>query len=225
MITIGVISTKGGAGKSSTAINLVTTASATGLKTAIIDCDNQASVAEWGADRSGQEFPIIAQIAEGAVGAELKERLGDADGESVDLVVIDTAPRFIADIEAVIKASDLVLIVTPPRILDVRGIRPTIALVFEHAAEEKSWAVLTICPPRQGFTKNRTVLDAEALLSSDFQMRVCPISITRYEDVPAAITEGKGVVEYAPRSKAATEWQALWKWVRKQLDSQRRRAA
>src|SRR5690349_24473925 len=117
MPAIGVISTKGGAGKSTTAVNVAVAASAAGFSTAIVDCDNQASAAEWAADRTG-DYPLVAQVEEGKVAKLLPARLKEARQSDVDVIVIDTAPRFIADIEAVIKLSDLVIITTQPRLVD-----------------------------------------------------------------------------------------------------------
>ena len=44
-----------------------------------------------------------------------------------------------------------------------------------------------------------------------------------YQRVAHAITAGQAAAEREPSSKAAAEIQALWEWLRKRLQPQRRR--
>lgn len=211
--TIGVISTKGGAGKTATTINLAAAAVKSGRRPAIIDCDPQASAAEWAADREGRDWPIVAQIEEGKVAKELPGLIANAATAGADLILIDTAPRYVRDVEAVIAASDLVLLVTQPRISDVRGIRPAVNLILAENAATKARVLLTICPPKTGFATHPAVTDARSVVEGEYQLACAPVTITRYEDVPSAWTVGLGAAEMAPSGKAATEFLALLRWL------------
>ena len=47
MITLAFVSQKGGAGKSTIAANIAAYAASNGIKTVIIDLDQQASISAW----------------------------------------------------------------------------------------------------------------------------------------------------------------------------------
>ena len=58
MTTIAILSQKGGAGKTTLAINLAGAAEAAGHQVVIIDLDPQASAKAW-YDRRGKEHPVV----------------------------------------------------------------------------------------------------------------------------------------------------------------------
>ena len=84
MHVVAVLSEKGGAGKTTTAIHLAVAAKIAGLDAVIIDLDPQASAADW-ADRRGAPPEAVAIPP-----ARLNKLLGDLLGSGVQLVVIDT---------------------------------------------------------------------------------------------------------------------------------------
>lgn len=59
MLTIAIISQKGGAGKTTLAIHLGTVAHAAGLPTVIVDTDPQATASRWGKWRGGKDPDVI----------------------------------------------------------------------------------------------------------------------------------------------------------------------
>ena len=58
MRVVSIVSQKGGAGKTTIAVNLAVAALASGEKGTIIDIDPQATASNWG-DRRQTEFPLI----------------------------------------------------------------------------------------------------------------------------------------------------------------------
>ena len=61
MKIIAIISEKGGAGKTTLAVNLAVAAEAHGLATAIFDLDPRANSTVWGDSRPNKNFPPLCQ--------------------------------------------------------------------------------------------------------------------------------------------------------------------
>ena len=59
MLTVAVISQKGGARKTTLALHLATAAHADGLPTVIVDTDPQATASRWGKWRAGKDPDVI----------------------------------------------------------------------------------------------------------------------------------------------------------------------
>ena len=95
MKTVAIISQKGGAGKTTLALHLATSAALKGRNTAIIDLDPQASAANW-ADRREAVLPVVlgirgrsccSQVPRGARADSKKPpQKGGPDIESIKLV-------------------------------------------------------------------------------------------------------------------------------------------
>lgn len=88
MKTIAVISQKGGAGKTTIALNLAVAAVRSGHQCAVIDIDPQASAKCWH-DLRRDDAPVVVS----AQAARLPEILQTAKQNGADLVIIDTAPH------------------------------------------------------------------------------------------------------------------------------------
>ena len=117
--TISVVHTKGGVGKTTTAVYLATAAHAAGYAVELVDADPQGSASEWAEDsrNAGDPLPFPVRVASG--------RTLDS-GPEVELRVIDTPPGTAAVIAPAIEAADLVLIPTGVSPLDVRRVWPTL---------------------------------------------------------------------------------------------------
>jgi len=68
MHVVTVIAQKGGAGKTTIAINLAVAAEACGWRTALVDLDPQASAAGWG-DHRERDLPLVAAVPAAGVAA------------------------------------------------------------------------------------------------------------------------------------------------------------
>jgi chromosome partitioning protein len=90
------------------------------------------------------------------------------------------------------------------------------AVTFRAAclAERKAALLLNQCPPT--YPNLRTSEAAKAL--TRFGVLAAPTLCARI-DFQDAIATGLGVTEYAREGKAALEIEALWGWIRAQLDS------
>lgn len=101
---IGIINSKGGVGKTTTAINLATVFSNEGYSVQVLDMDPQGSASEW-ADRAtdaGTPLPF-------AVESTNIKRLPRVVNET-EFTIIDTPPGDPAIMDAAITASDFVIV-------------------------------------------------------------------------------------------------------------------
>lgn len=127
---VSVVSGKGGAAKTSTALGLASTWANDGQSVLVVDTDPQdAGSASWWLERnSGNTVGFLA--ASGAELAANRQQLTD------DLVVVDTAPRLDdVDLTAVVGISDLVIVVTQPAPLDVAAASQTITSAVKPAGK------------------------------------------------------------------------------------------
>ena len=122
MLTIAVISQKGGAGKTTLAIHLGTVAHAAGLPTVIVDTDPQATASRWGKWRAGKDPDVI----DCASHSLFPDKLVALARAGAAFAVIDTPPA--ADIMAreACRAASLLLIPCRPRAFDLGPEGPSV---------------------------------------------------------------------------------------------------
>lgn len=216
MRVISFVTQKGGAAKTTTALGLACAAATHELNVGILDFDPQASAAEWGENRT--TLPGVAQLD---TLAHLPEVLEGARGQNLDWLIIDTPPRAGNIAAPVAEISDLVFVPVVPAVFDVRAIRPTLVELYRARAHERVRILMTLCPPRQIALLDPPGVAAarKALIEAYGEyFRIAPLSITRYEAVRAALESSRTVVETEPRSKAAAELMALYRFVDKVLN-------
>lgn len=205
MKTIAIISQKGGAGKTTLAINLAVASEMAHRPAVLIDLDPQASATNWNDHRAKQSPAVVSAQA-----SRLPEVLATARAHDARLAIIDTAPHSENAALAAARAADLILIPCRAAILDIRAIATSADLVT--IAKKQAVAVLNAVPPR-GTLAN----EAEQALKT-YGLAVAPVRIGQRADFIHAITAAKGIMEYDPHGKAAEEIKALYKWVCEQVD-------
>ena len=199
MLTIALISQKGGAGKTTLALNLAVASGLAGKPAAVIDLDPQASAAGW-ADSREQDAPAVVS----AQASRLGEMLGTARRHGAALALIDTAPHVETAALAAARAADLVLVPCRPSILDLRAVAASrdIALLAGVPAA----AVLCAVPARGPLAgEARAALEGGGLPAA-------PCAVGQRIAFVHAMTAGLGVQEHAPRSRAAAEIAGLHNW-------------
>lgn len=204
MKTIAILSQKGGAGKTTLAINLAVAVSKSKKQSAIIDLDPQASATNWH-DSRDLEAPIVVS----SQSARLQHVIDAAKEGGADFVFIDTAPHSENASLAAARIADYVLIPCRPAILDLRAIGNTIDLV--KLSGTKAAVVLTCVPPRGTLAQEA----AEAV--SSYDVVLCPAQIGQRAAFVHSITSSQSVHEYEPNGKATKEINVLYKWLIKQL--------
>ena len=141
MKTVSIISQKGGAGKTTLALNLAGASESAGFQTVVIDLDPQASAKGWH-DHRNQEAPVVIS----AHASRLTEVLATAKGHGADFCIIDTAPHSETTALAAAKAADLVLIPCRPAVFDLRAISGSVDLT--QIAGKPALIVINAAPPR-----------------------------------------------------------------------------
>lgn len=203
MQIVSLISQKGGAGKTTLAINLAVAAGLAGYQAALIDLDPQASSGQWGDSREAPEPAIVSVPA-----ARLTQVLEAAKGSGADFCFIDTAPHSESASLAAARASDLCLVPVRPAILDLRAIALTLDMLQLVKA---SRAIVLNSIPTKG-------LGAEA--TAALTALGCPLGPSVWQRVAFmhSLTAGLGVQEYEPEGKAAGEIRSLFSWLTDQLN-------
>ena len=198
MKSIAVISQKGGAGKTTIALNLAVAAVRSGHQCAVIDIDPQASAKCWH-DLRRDEAPVVVS----AQAARLPEILQTAKQNGADLVIIDTAPHSESAALTAARLADLVLVPCRPSLLDLKAITTTVDLAA--LAKTPALAVLNTVPMRGGLKG-----EAEQVLKS-YGVEMAPVTLGHRIAFVHSLTSGQGVLEYEPNGRAAEEIAALFR--------------
>ena len=200
MFTFAIISQKGGAGKTTLALNLAVASELAGRPALVLDLDPQGSASAWGDSREA-ETPVVAPTQPYALGGSLRA----AREAGAELVIVDTAPHAEQVALSAAREADLVVIPCRSSILDLRAV--TASRDIAALARTPAVAVLNATPPR-GFLGG----DAAAALRGH-ELAVAPIQIGQRADFVHAATASCGVLETRPDGKAAAEILALHDWL------------
>src|SRR4051794_17327558 len=121
MRIIGILSRKGGSGKTTLAVHLAVLAQEAGRRTLLIDLDPQRSATGWWRARRA-DTPMMVETDP----SKLVSVLEAARADGIETVIIDTRPSIEADAVHVATLADLIVIPTRPAILDLRAILATV---------------------------------------------------------------------------------------------------
>ena len=212
MLVITVAQQKGGAGKTTLAIQLATAFRAGGLRVALVDIDPQASLSGWMRRREHRSQPApelrLSMIGGWRLGVEL-----DRHRREHHLILVDTPPHAEADAKGAIRAAALVLVPCQPSPLDIWASAATLDLARKEGRPVA--LVLKRVPPR-----GRSLDEALSALR-EVGARALEARLGNRQAFLASINQGLGVVESEPRSAAADEVRALAEEVTALAGSQR----
>lgn len=203
---IAIVSEKGGAGKTSTAVNLACALEASNYATVIFDLDPRANSAVWGDARKGEPPEVVpAQVA------RLGLLLEKARQQGAEVVILDTPGNALAIAEGVCQHADLILVPCRPSPPDLISVVPTVKTAL---ASGKPAFVVINAAPSQGAEVNEAI---SAIARAG--VPVCPIVLHARKAFVSRFHEGMAAIETEPKGKAATEARSLGTWAIGQLGS------
>jgi chromosome partitioning protein len=206
MRTVAVASQKGGCGKTTLALHLAVAAERAGYATVVIDMDPQGTAEAWSEWRKEAPPPVIP--AKAPTLARVLER---ASGHGAEFVVIDTPPIAEAEARAAAREADLVLVPCRPNAFDLHSVKTTAEL--PALAEKAAFAVFNAGP-----VSGAKLYAETSELVADFGLRVAPCRLSDRATFRHATGSGQSAQEIEPDGKAASEIEALWAWVCKQVN-------
>jgi chromosome partitioning protein len=144
---LALVSTKGGTGKTTSAVSLAMVLHRLG-RTLAVDCDPQGSLMSWSEaaadDGTSLPFTVVSLATR-----DVHVRLADlADG--YEHVVVDTPPGDLGIIRSAILAASIVLVPVSPTGLDLNRIRPTFETLSEIAVSHPVAVGVLLTKVRRG---------------------------------------------------------------------------
>ena len=202
MRTIAVIARKGGAGKTTTSLQLALAAHRRGLSATLADADPQRSASQVLKGRAGSG-PGCVETA----GPKLFALQVAAMRSGVDALIIDTPAGPESDVGHAIVVADLCILVVRPTFLDIAAAVPTTEII--RRLGRKAIVVLTQAPFARGTAECDTVLKArEALRFTNLPVAETVIRARRGYQI--ALDAGRSVEELPQHLAAGLEVARLW---------------
>lgn len=191
---------KGGAGKSTAAIQLGAIAKELGHSVLIIDADRQASLASWTFVRGRGDISVTPSRPEGVF-----DHISRAGHTGIDLVLVDNPPNVNTSSQRLMGTADLTLIMTRPSLFDIRVAlsRYELCLSQEAAAD----FIVNAAPPLRMDLEAPLVRDTRAALGG---RPVWEGRLTLRHSVINCTARGRAIVEADPYGPAADEFCGLW---------------
>jgi len=201
MAVVSIAQQKGGAGKTTLAVQLGIAWLTAGKRVAMLDIDPQASLFTWfnlRRRRLGDEAGGL--VVQGLSGWRLSSELRRLRAE-FDYILVDSPPHAESDAKTAVREADLALLPCQPHALDVWATEAT--LEFAKSDRTDAMLVLNRVPPRGR---------AAELIRTEIARAGWPLAASALgnrQAFAASIGEGRGVAETAPRSPAGQEIAAL----------------
>ncbi len=199
---------KGGAGKTTTAINLSVISEMSGEMTALVDIDQQGLIGLWN-ERRNSNKPMIVETSADKLGRVIES----AEDFNVSLIIIDTPAYANADIVEAINVADLVLCPSRGSLLDLGGIREMAKILQASQAMEKAIAFVNCVPPTHG---EQTLKEAIGYMEK-FGFRVAPCYLSHRQVFVSSLEFGRAVCDFKPKDKgskgAIEEVEKLWNYI------------
>jgi chromosome partitioning protein len=211
---LGVLQQKGGAGKTTLALNLAAYFAGEGARTLLVDADPQGSALAWSQVREAPpRFPVI-----GMPKPTLHKEL-PAVAKDYDLVVIDGAPRVNELARSAILSADFILIPVQPSPFDIWSCADIVTLIREAQSLKPINAAFVINRRIANTAIGRDVVDA----IRQFEFPVLRNAISQRIAFAEAAAVGLTVFETAAAGMAAREIKAIAKEIQS-LQSERKAA-
>jgi len=212
--TLAVMSRKGGAGKTTVAVNLTLAARAMGIRAVLADADPLRSAGEVLRGR-----PEAAAILFETTAPKLFALREACARGGVDLLIIDTPAAPEPDVAEAVKVADLSLAIARPTYLDLAAAVRSVAIIQQLGRD--GMIVLNQCAPARHGIEPPAVLKAfEALRFAG--LPVTPAALRSRVVYQTAFAQGRSVLEIDKDGAASAEVRELFGCAWKALGGERR---
>jgi chromosome partitioning protein len=204
MFVIAIASQKGGAGKSTLAVNLGALADRESAPSLLVDTDEQGSLAVWHRVR-GARTPLLVNCSAADIGnvLEMARRY-----KMVEWVFIDGPGLANDEIAATMREATLVLIPSRIAVFDLASLPATIAVA--RRSGRPFFVALNAVPPKRGITESPAVIAARRAVK-EMGAPVWRGAIAQRAAYAHALASGQAVTEFEPSGPAAEEIRLLWR--------------
>jgi chromosome partitioning protein len=206
---ISIANMKGGVGKSTIAVNLAVCAVKDGKKVLLIDADVQGSSLSFRAIREADDIQAVS-ITQPTIHKDI------GNFENFDLIVIDAGGRDNALFRSAITSSANGILIVPvlPSQYDIWATEDTFNMIKEAKAfiELKAYALFNQVIQNTSISKEAKETLEE--LASEIDVKLMKSVLYSRVDYKKSISQGLGVVESQPKSKAAAEMHNLYKEIK-----------
>jgi chromosome partitioning protein len=186
-VILAVMNQKGGAGKTTLALNIAAAMAADEKKVLLIDADPQQTAQDWAAIRTASPTFQVVGLAKPVLHRDLPKLAADYDH-----VVIDGAPRNYEVARSAIASADYVLIPVQPSGADFWASRETVTLVKEAKGFKETQKAAFVISRKIGRTVlGRTIQQALA----GFELPILKAGTTQRVIYAEALTGGTTVIE------------------------------
>lgn len=201
---VAVLNTKGGVGKTTTALNLAVGRAIQGRDVLAVDADRQGSLIAALGNREGVQAVAAAHYADGQI---LRQQVALAKTRYED-IIIDAGGRDNSALRAAMLLADVVLIPFQPRSFDVWALDDMAALLAEMRAVQDVHALAFLA-----MADARGRDNDEAAESVPEGMQYLDAAVGRRKSIADAAGIGRSVLEDGKDEKAVFEVRRLIKAV------------
>lgn len=216
---IVIANQKGGAGKTTVALNLASTISRETIPALLVDADPQGTLSSWASARSQQPENKIKHkrlsISPNPLSpTDIEKTVPSLSGE-YDYIILDCGPANDRAMRASLAVSNFAIVPLSPSPLDMWSVQTTAEMISKgidqyHLSLEARLLVSRSIP---GSTLGRELRDA----LSDYPFSFFNTTINQRVSLTRATVLGMTIHEYDPNSPAANEFNQLGKEVKRWL--------
>jgi len=204
MKIIAIASRKGGVGKTTIAGHLAVEAERSGSgPVGLMDIDPQGNLSDWWNAR-----PVASPLYVRIPLERLGEEIANLTKQGLSYLFVDTPPTVNSDVGDLIALSELVVIPTRPSPHDLRSIGATIDLA-ERLGKPLVFVV------NAAVANARITNETLALLSRHGHL--APTVVHQRIAFASSMTDGRTVMELAPRSPGSEEIEGLWSYLHQRI--------
>jgi chromosome partitioning protein len=204
MKIIAIASRKGGVGKTTLAGHLAVEAERSGSgPVGVMDIDPQGNLSDWWNAR-----PVASPLYVRIPLERLGEEIANLTKQGLTYLFVDTPPTVNSEVGDLIALSELVVIPTRPGPHDLRSIGATIDLA-EGLGKPLVFVV------NAAVANARITTETLALLSRHGHL--APTVVHQRVAFASSMTDGRTVMELAPRSPGSEEIEGLWSYLHQRI--------